>query len=837
MEARFAVLEQYLPDGEDHPFAVTMLNHFRKLNSPLKTAIRYPSAEDQKRRFARGNWTHIDFRSLWSLWSDDTFIAPQSRRALDEVEPFDEWEEFALFCSHYFLLVARNSGPGSAESASQELDVQTRVKSTKDASDSTLMCKSYPLESQPRRFAASLMSDSSIWSTGGHGIQSRLDDADLLHPTGGLALSYQPNALSMPRLPNQLLCHTITSLDDEEALIVGGRASPASASSTCYLKKGHSWLPAPQLPFGLFRHCAVRVMISVHQTADTETGVLVFGGKTGPSDINGGWLLWTKRQGWQVLKIVGMAPQARFGATMVTTDSSKDAQAEQPSSTVCSGLVTGGIGAGGTVLQDMWQWSLHSDSQGQPFLAFANQTNLLPQGLVESTQFGRFGASLVKVNQASRQQYILIGGVSGQHVLSEEMEVLSFELISPLKWAVRSLQFDWQRRPLLVGCNVEVSNHDAIVIAFGGAVCFSFGTCWNEAIWTLTLNGQITSPWGVVPQTQCSIPDSANAMRPDLSTHLERSQADVATERSGDSIDAASAPVDFTSILHRNTPVVLRGFNLGPCTQRWTSEYLKDQVGAERQVVIHSSPTPTMNFLIKDFTYTTISFGDLLSRASSGEHLYLRALSASSPTSQPTKLSDDFPSIANDFQLPAELAYVTGSMHSSPLRLSGPVTMWLHFDVMANVYCQIRGQKRLVLFPPSDVNCLDFPAGASSSRLNIFDADGQAHYPDGTHPIVFDVKPGHVLFIPPLWPHTTKPIVAEDGPDGALSVAVNVFFKSLQAGYAAGKDVYGNRDLAAYENGRRDVARVAKAFQGLPDDARRFYLARLAKELADLAAA
>lgn len=72
-------------------------------------------------------------------------------------------------------------------------------------------------------------------------------------------------------------------------------------------------------------------------------------------------------------------------------------------------------------------------------------------------------------------------------------------------------------------------------------------------------------------------------------------------------------------------------------------------------------------------------------------------------------------------------------------------------------------------------------------------------------------------------------------PEDGASVAVNVFFRNLDTGYAAGKDVYGNRDLQAYENGRRDVERIAKAFKTVPEDMARFYLERLAMEVQEKA--
>jgi tRNA wybutosine-synthesizing protein 4 len=143
---------------------------------------------------------------------------------------------------------------------------------------------------------------------------------------------------------------------------------------------------------------------------------------------------------------------------------------------------------------------------------------------------------------------------------------------------------------------------------------------------------------------------------------------------------------------------------------------------------------------------------------------------------------------------------------------------------MANVLCQIRGTKRLLLFPPTDVKHLGFEAGASSSSINVFDNP----IPSQAHPHEALLHPGDVLFLPPLWLHTASPT-------SGVSVAVNVFFRNLQSGYAAGKDVYGNRDLQAYEKGRQDIARIVRSFDSLPVDIRAFYLQRLAQEFEEMA--
>lgn len=148
---------------------------------------------------------------------------------------------------------------------------------------------------------------------------------------------------------------------------------------------------------------------------------------------------------------------------------------------------------------------------------------------------------------------------------------------------------------------------------------------------------------------------------------------------------------------------------------------------------------------------------------------------------------------------------------------------------MANVLCQIRGSKRLLLFHPSDVNKLGFTPGASSSQFDAFDDKARSQWPFcDAQAFEAHLHPGDILYIPPFWPHTAAPT------DG-LSIAVNVFFRDMQHGYAAGKDIYGNRDLQAYENGRKDLMRVANGFKKLPGQAGKFYMQRLAAELGDMA--
>ena len=88
-----------------------------------------------------------------------------------------------------------------------------------------------------------------------------------------------------------------------------------------------------------------------------------------------------------------------------------------------------------------------------------------------------------------------------------------------------------------------------------------------------------------------------------------------------------------------------------------------------------------MDFQSKNFAYSKKLFEEFVDQIDRGDKLYMRSLSVQRPTEVPADISRDFPSICNDFRLPHELALVIENMHSCPLRISGPVIMWLHYDV------------------------------------------------------------------------------------------------------------------------------------------------------------
>ncbi|KAF4824684.1 tRNA wybutosine-synthesizing protein 4 [Colletotrichum tropicale] len=725
--AEFCLLEQILPDGPDHPFAHTMLKHFNKLNTPIKSVYRYPSVASQEARFETLGWSAAESWTLWEAWADDLFMTSEERRALDVVEPFDEWEEFALFASHYVVILASTFGSDHGRHISQKPG-----DSTIPSYQTHMNLSKYEANRGHRRFGAAMLVE---------------------NPNGQVVVSHIQG-----QGPNGRL----TSVD---LYRISADRPPASSS-----QKG---------PFG-------------RTSAD--------------------YLLFNPINGWTRCKTQG-SPPPLYGATF-TCISSMLGEFE--------GIIAGGLLEDGLVNQRTYRWTLKT-SDPEPVVSFE-----IVDALIQSNQtslLSRFGATVINSGEYS----FVFGGVIKDVQLPAVLDMIIVKEVNAGLEIVASLVGFGESgslRPFLIGASVVPHADGEFAIVGGGATCFSMGTCWTQGSYNFAFDTQrLVSGQKKPPLLASQIAPVEYSETVEIRADETKASTEILPPVSLQCLPRikVESKDQFHTILDAGKPVIIECANLGPCVSEWSQEYLVKTVGADREVSVHESAVENMDFNAKNFRYVTKNFGEFIKEIGEGKRLYLRALSKDEPSNLPTQLATDYPSLAKDFILPSQLAYVQDNTFSSVLRISGPVNMWLHYDVMANVYAQVRGSKRLILFPPSDVNYLSFSPGASSSSVDVFSALGAGSL-RGVQPYEAVVEPGDILFLPPLWLHTAAPT-------SDMSVAVNIFFRNLEKGYSSGRDVYGNRDLAAYEKGRQDVSRIANNFSKLPSDAREFYIRRLADEL------
>ncbi|XP_035161131.1 tRNA wybutosine-synthesizing protein 5 isoform X3 [Callithrix jacchus] len=235
-------------------------------------------------------------------------------------------------------------------------------------------------------------------------------------------------------------------------------------------------------------------------------------------------------------------------------------------------------------------------------------------------------------------------------------------------------------------------------------------------------------------------------------------------------------------------PLVLEGIDLGPCTSKWTVDYLS-QVGGNKEVKIHVAAVAQMDFISKNFVYRTLPFDQLVQRAAEKKH--------------------------KEFFISEDEKYYLRSLGEDPRK------------VMDNFLIQVTGKKRVVLFSPRDAQYL-YLKGTKSEVLNIDNPD-LAKYPLFSKARRYEcsLEAGDVLFIPALWFHN---VISEE-----FGVGVNIFWKHLPSECYDKTDTYGNKDPTAASRAAQILDRALKTLAELPEEYRDFYARRMVVHIQDKA--
>jgi len=740
--SEFVLLEQILPAGAAHPFASTMLTHFDKLNTQIKSVDKYPTVESQHARFVAKGWNSSASRvwTLWEAWADekDAFLTAGERRKLDEVEPFDEWEEFALFASHYCVVHAKTPAGGKDDGEGVEgkgvVDVPTEEVNLKyDVSQG---------QRGQRRFGAAMRLSSSPSSSPsealvnvmGLGNKGRLQSCDVFtRQQQDTTTASSPNDMIVTPSgftlteggPTSRMCHSVTTLAPTMHILAGGRASPSMPLKDCWLfdatEKG--WKRAHDLPTPLYRH-------AITELSGAGELALLVGGKTGAGakDIFNGALVYAgPEKGWVSCEIVGdFKPIPVYGAVLACNKSNTNIADK-----TFTGVYAGGLRDDGVVAQQVLSWELDISDLEKPTIRFT------PLKVAAKHLLSRFGATCVALPTSN--EFLLLGGVIADHLLQPEDNFLVFSVDDASKTCVITKRLVDSKmitstaspkqdkaaaavpQPLLVGTSViTIPDQNEVVILGGGATCFSMGTFWNKGVYTLQLPTTTTSSshssQGWIHEKTIEIIPGDPPKKPTTTLPIHPNPSGTTAKNSHDGPHhhrhnitpiprvTLSSPSDFSNLLRQGKPAIITGLNLGPCVGKWDDlqGYVTDKVGSGRKIVVHELPsshhqqqqqpskstststttTPaSMDFTAKNFRYVTTTFGEFASRVVRGDRLYLRALSTDKPSEKPAVLADDFPELSRDFVLPAELETVEENLFSSVLRVSGPVNMWLHYDV------------------------------------------------------------------------------------------------------------------------------------------------------------
>ena len=223
----------------------------------------------------------------------------------------------------------------------------------------------------------------------------------------------------------------------------------------------------------------------------------------------------------------------------------------------------------------MWH-SVNVDFQ-KPIITF--KFSSIPQKFPATV--ARFGASVVR----HQGQTWIIGGIVKDIILTESTEVCLVTSQAKVSKTPVFRSSNLVPRPLLIGSSV-VSTGTSLLILGGSAVCFSFGTFWNTGCYTV--NTVDTSEEGGIQSPAQHLTDPWRFSHT-VAAALTGLPAEIPRLASVSSIVSIPrmrirSSAEFGHILRSAKPVILEGLDIGPCTDIWTSRYLKEHIGAEREV-------------------------------------------------------------------------------------------------------------------------------------------------------------------------------------------------------------------------------------------------------------
>lgn len=324
-----------------------MMAHFDSLKTPIGAVHKYPTTNAQEQRFSGLGFLNIKIVNLWEFWNCSASITVEDRVSLDTIEPFDEWEEFALFGSHYFLLVADNCKV-SPDNLVSPRRLDHAIEKDGHFVQAELLYSENP--KGRRRFAAALDirspagSHDSIGNFAGMGLNTRTSSCDVYVPhlsgISTLSQSYRSG-----QTPSARMCHSLTDLGEGGQLLVGGRSNPEDALADCWLyhKWVNIWERIDDLPQPRYRHSAVNL---------GHGCVLVSSGRSSSRAIAENFFVWSRRCGWRLCVVESeQQPCPTYGSTFsIFEDLTADTRR--------SGVIAGGINEHGLVRDEVWEWTL-----------------------------------------------------------------------------------------------------------------------------------------------------------------------------------------------------------------------------------------------------------------------------------------------------------------------------------------------------------------------------------------------------------------------------------------------------------------------------------------------
>lgn len=213
-------------------------------------------------------------------------------------------------------------------------------------------------------------------------------------------------------------------------------------------------------------------------------------------------------------------------------------------------------------------------------------------------------------------------------------------------------------------------------------------------------------------------------------------------------------------------------------TRKWTPEYLDSMLGNQEVTVsILDEDILTLNHPEK-VEYKSVPFPEARKLICENGNFYLAQATVKYPVSTRILVgkNGEFTRLAGDITEPRFLDDFTKQCYVTNLWFGGDKCKTpLHFDDKDNFFIQIFGEKRILLFSPTQTEFLYQAHGEEHdhlSRVNVFDPD-ESEFPLFAEAEWSEVvvEPGDLLYIPEEWWHAVETLTT--------SISLNFWWTSL----------------------------------------------------------
>lgn len=449
-QSLFVIYEQIHPSD---PFGQIMQDHFKKLNSTLHALQQYPDVETQQRRFLDNGWEQCVCLDMNSFYFG--MVPEVEKIKIENLEPFDEYEEWHQKCSHYFILTASRGSLTAHEILSQPVSPL--------ATSLSFGPVSLPVRTVPVHIEGLGMGSVSLWPnvillTGGSSRGGREAHAGLLMKNKeGWKYKVVSSDLGVR------LYHTVSAIPGKAAIVLGGRTSPLNPVKSIYkltmdpcssldlesqenniIFKVEEVVSGGKPSVPRWRH----TMTLLHHKGEGKDYLFVFGGKDGSQEVLGdGSFMDLNQNLWTEMALEGAAPEARF---------SHSACPYQGGVVIFGGLNKKGLPLGDTTLlrstESGFCWE-QLDIKPPPVARYSHSAHVIGDNL------------------------LVVGGV-WLHSHVPGVAVINLKTRSSMEYHLDTATVPW---PLMLHsfCSELSGSKEELVLIGGGGSCFSFGTHLN----------------------------------------------------------------------------------------------------------------------------------------------------------------------------------------------------------------------------------------------------------------------------------------------------------------------------------------------------------------------